>query len=136
MRPLNRPMGLGALVLDGIGDTIRVSVTGDPVLEVDRNCEKNTIALLRRKKRRCGDYILSDMRAVHAWISKNWPDRSCGIYRKHLKKPMKIAVMGCAVNGPGERQRRPTQDVAGGGGRGVLFSRGAVLKTVPEERSF
>jgi (E)-4-hydroxy-3-methylbut-2-enyl-diphosphate synthase len=120
---------LGALLLDGIGDTLRISITGNPVNEI-----KAAQALLQY----CGirsfaPEIIScptcartgiDVEAIVKLVRKNTKD---------IHKPIKIAVMGCIVNGPGEAKEADI-GVAGGQGKGALFAKGQLIKTVPEER--
>jgi (E)-4-hydroxy-3-methylbut-2-enyl-diphosphate synthase len=124
-------IGLGALVLDGIGDTIRVSVTGDPVREI--GVAKKI--LLFCGARREGVEIISCPTCARCSLDIEKLAEKIAAYTENISKPMKIAVMGCAVNGPGEAKEADA-GIAGGGGRGVLFSKGAVLKTVPEEDLF
>ncbi|MBS5585322.1 MAG: flavodoxin-dependent (E)-4-hydroxy-3-methylbut-2-enyl-diphosphate synthase, partial [Clostridiales bacterium] len=118
-------IGIGSLLLDGIGDTIRVSLTGDPVPEVEAGLSILRAVGLRRDAvdivscptcgRTCIDVagIVARVRAETA----------------HLRTPLKIAVMGCVVNGPGEAQDADI-GIAGGKSGGALFGHGQLLRTV------
>jgi (E)-4-hydroxy-3-methylbut-2-enyl-diphosphate synthase len=124
-------IGIGALLLDGIGDTIRVSVTGDPVRE---------IGIARKILRFCGlrqegVEIISCPTCARCTLDIEKLADMVAEYTKNIAGPLKIAVMGCAVNGPGEA-READLGVAGGGGMGIVFSHGNVIKKVPEEELF
>lgn len=120
-------VGIGALLSRGIGDTLRVSLTAAPLVEVD--CAKHILQSLGL--RRFGVEIISCPTCGRTNI--NVIDIAENIERrtKHIKKPIKIAVMGCAVNGPGEA-RDADIGVAGGKGMGVIFRKGQIIKSVPE----
>jgi len=111
--------GIGALLLDGIGDTIRVSLTDDPVHEVETGLKiLRAVGLLRDDIElvscpTCGRTRVDVMKMVDA-VNKRLP---------HKKGYLKIAVMGCAVNGPGEA-RDADIGVAFGDGNGILFEKG------------
>jgi (E)-4-hydroxy-3-methylbut-2-enyl-diphosphate synthase len=121
-------VGIGALLSEGIGDTIRVSLTDDPVEEVIVGKEilkslgiiKEGIELISCPT--CGRTQLDLMR-----IAKEVEERLA-----HVKKPIKIAVMGCAVNGPGEA-RRADIGIAGGKGEGLIFRKGEIIRKVKED---
>jgi len=124
-------VGIGALLAEGIGDTLRVSLTGDPVEEVKVGIEILTALGLRRRAftmvscptcGRCGIDLQSVAAEVRRRLSERPPAR-----------PLKIAVMGCAVNGPGEAEMADV-GIAGGLGVGILFSRGKAMRKVPEDR--
>ena len=124
-------IGIGALLLDGIGDTIRVSVTGDPVREIE---------IARKILRFCGVRnegveIISCPTCARCTLDIEKLAQQVAGYTKTLTRPLKIAVMGCAVNGPGEA-READLGVAGGGGMGIVFSHGNIIKKVPEEELF
>ncbi|HIW76504.1 MULTISPECIES: flavodoxin-dependent (E)-4-hydroxy-3-methylbut-2-enyl-diphosphate synthase [Gordonibacter] len=120
--------GLGILLEEGIGDTLRISLTDDPVQEI-RACWTLLAALdLRRRSPeliscptcgRCQVDLIGLAREVE--------ERSSG-----LDKPLKVAVMGCVVNGPGEAADADI-GVACGAGSGVVFSKGAVVRKVQED---
>lgn len=122
-------IGIGMLLHDGIGDTIRVSLTRDPVEEIRVGYE-----ILRALDiRQFGPEIIScptcgrceiDLFDIVEKIEKAlWARR----------KPIKVAVMGCVVNGPGEA-READIGIAGGAGTGVLFKKGAVVRKVPQAK--
>ena len=121
--------GIGAVLSCGIGDTIRVSLTADPVEEVTVG---NAI-LKAMKLRQAGAEVIScptcgrteiDIIALAGEVER----RAATITR-----PMVIAVMGCVVNGPGEA-READYGIAGGRGTGLLFSKGEIVKKVKENR--
>jgi len=129
MGSIKSAVGIGSLLCDGIGDTVRVSLTADPVEEV--YCAKQILQA-------CG-------------LAENTPELiscpTCGRCRIELIQiasevekrlgaihaPLKVAVMGCAVNGPGEA-READVGMAGGDGEGLLFAKGEVVKKVPMDR--
>jgi (E)-4-hydroxy-3-methylbut-2-enyl-diphosphate synthase len=120
-------VGIGALLAQGIGDTIRVSLTGDPVNEVKVGNE----ILKSLSLKEYGPVLISCPTCGRcninlAAIAHEVEDRLAGI-----EKPIKVAVMGCAVNGPGEA-READVGVAGGKGEGLLFRKGEIIKKVPE----
>ncbi len=122
-------VGIGALLLDGIGDTLRVSLTADPVAEV-----KAGIAILKAAGLRSeGVRVVSCPTCGRTRIdliplAKQVEDALAGETRD-----ITVAVMGCVVNGPGEA-READYGVAGGDGEGVLFKKGVVVGKVPGDR--
>ena len=123
-------VGIGTLLAEGIGDTIRVSLTADPVREVEVAYEILQSLGLRRSGPEfiscptCGRCEI-DLPAVAAEVKRRLAD---------LEAPITIAVMGCAVNGPGEA-READLGFAAAAGQGAIFRRGELLRTVPEERA-
>ncbi|WP_423055325.1 flavodoxin-dependent (E)-4-hydroxy-3-methylbut-2-enyl-diphosphate synthase [Zhaonella formicivorans] len=122
-------VGIGILLAEGIGDTIRVSLTGDPVEEVAVGYEILKTLGLRKKGveliscptcGRCGIDLISIANEVEEKLA-------------HIDKPLKIAVMGCVVNGPGEA-READVGIAGGKGVGILFKKGEMIAKVPQEQ--
>ena len=120
-------VGLGTLLYDGIGDTLRVSLTGDPVEEVKVGWEILKSLGLRER----GPVFVScptcgrcevELIAIAEEVERRLHD---------LPKALTIAVMGCVVNGPGEA-READLGIAGGRGQGLLFSRGEVVRKVPQ----
>ncbi|MBO3746677.1 flavodoxin-dependent (E)-4-hydroxy-3-methylbut-2-enyl-diphosphate synthase [Streptosporangiaceae bacterium NEAU-GS5] len=122
-------VAFGALLAEGIGDTIRVSLSAPPVEEVKVGIQILESLNLRKRGLEivscpsCGRaqvdvYTLADQ--VHAGLDG-------------LKVPLRVAVMGCVVNGPGEA-READLGVASGNGKGQIFVRGEVIKTVPESQ--
>lgn len=121
-------VGLGILLAEGIGDTIRVSLTANPEEEV--RVAYAILGSLGLRKR--GVNIIScptcgrckiDLRKLVTKVEKRV---------KKLDKPLTIAVMGCVVNGPGEA-READFGIAGGKGRGILFKKGKIIKRLNEE---
>lgn len=128
-------VGLGTLLMDGIGDTMRVSLTGDPVKEVSAarkilaacGLEKEPINIVSCPT--CGrtkvdlEKIVLEVEQSLAPIARKRQEEG--------KKPLTVAVMGCEVNGPGEAAEADL-GVAGGSGKGLLFRKGEKLRVVDE----
>ena len=122
-------LGIGMLLAEGIGDTVRVSLTRDPVEEV-----RVAYEILRALDiRHHGAEIIScptcgrcgiDLFAIVEQVERALLTRSA---------PIKVAIMGCVVNGPGEA-READVGIAGGDGVGILFKKGEVVKRFPQER--
>lgn len=117
---------LGALLCEGIGDTIRISYAGDPVAEVDAACE--LLASLRLRQREgieliacptCGR-LQMDLTPVIEAVRGQLAD---------IKTPLKVAIMGCVVNGPGEADGADIA-ICAGKGKAILYKRGQKLRTV------
>lgn len=120
-------VGIGLLLYQGIGDTIRVSLTADPVEEVWAAYEiLRTLGLRNR-----GPELISCPTCGRTEIDLINLARSVDEKVKYIPDPIKIAVMGCVVNGPGEA-READVGIAGGRGAGLLFRRGEIVKRVPE----
>lgn len=120
-------VGLGILLDEGIGDTLRVSLTGDPVDEVRVGFEILKALGLRQRGinfvscptcGRCGIDLIGVAQEVEERL-------------KDLDAPLTVAVMGCVVNGPGEA-READVGVAGGRGEGLLFRHGEIVRKIPE----
>jgi len=110
-------VGIGALLLDGIGDTIRVSLSGDPVQEVPAG-----LSILRAcGLRRDGLEIISCPTCGRTGIDVEGIARRVRAECADIKTPLKVAVMGCVVNGPGEAREADLGVAGGGQGKGVLF---------------
>jgi len=122
-------LGIGMLLADGIGDTLRVSLTRDPVEEVRVGFE----ILKALDIRRHGPDIISCPTCGRCKIDLF--DIAERVEKALLLKslPIKIAIMGCIVNGPGEAKEADI-GVAGGDGMGILFKKGKVIKKIPEEK--
>ena len=119
--------GIGSLLLDGIGSTIRVSLTADPVEEV-----KAALAILKAVGlRKNGVNIISCPTCGRTNIDLIGTANRVEELLKDIKKPLTVAVMGCVVNGPGEA-READYGLAGGEGEGVLFKNGEIVRKVPE----
>lgn len=129
-------IGIGALLLAGIGDTMRVSLTGDPVSEVLLAKEILQVVGLRGSGINlvscptCGRTQV-DLEKIAREVEEK--SKRIALDREEKGLPsLTVAVMGCAVNGPGEA-RSADVGVACGTGKGVLFKRGEIIKTVSEE---
>lgn len=122
-------VGIGTLLADGIGDTLRVSLTGDPVEEVRVGIEVLKSLELRKQ----GITFVSCPTCGRTRV--NLVEIANRIEQELAKidKPIKVAVMGCAVNGPGEA-READIGVACGDGCGLIFKKGEILRKVPEDR--
>lgn len=122
-------VGLGLLLADGIGDTIRVSLSAEPeeeipvAFEILRSLELRNRGVTFVSCPSCGRVeidVISVANEVEKRLSK-------------VQTPIHVAVMGCVVNGPGE-SRDADVGLAGGKGKGVIFRKGEVIKTVPEDQ--
>ncbi len=122
-------MGIGALLLDGIGDTLRVSLTDDPVQEVYAAKEILRAAGLRKE----GVNIISCPTCGRTCIDLIGLVGKVDEALKDCKKNITVAVMGCVVNGPGEA-READVGIAGGDGCGVLFVKGQPKEKVPYDQ--
>lgn len=121
-------IGIGSLLLDGIGDTIRVSLTADPVEEI--YAARDILKALGMQDSpqlvscpTCGRTQI-DLIPIASEVEKRL---------EKVNKKIKVAVMGCVVNGPGEA-READIGIAGGKGEGLIFKKGEVLRKVPEDR--
>ncbi len=120
-------VGIGALLAEGIGDTFRISLTGDPVVEV--KVANEILKSLGLKEYgptlvacpTCGRTSI-DLPAIAAQVEKKL---------EGIKEPIDVAVMGCVVNGPGEA-RGADVGIAGGNGEGLIFRKGEIIRKVPE----
>lgn len=120
-------IGIGSLLADGIGDTIRVSLTGDPLEEIRAGRDilqalglcKDRVTLISCPT--CGRTQI-DLISLANQVEKAL---------ENVRKPYKIAVMGCAVNGPGEAKDADL-GIAGGDGCAILFQKGRIIRKVPE----
>ena len=119
-------MGIGALLLEGIGDTIRVSLTDDPVEEVYAAKDILKAAGLRRE----GVNIISCPTCGRTQIDLIGLVNRVDEVLKNCEKPITVAVMGCVVNGPGEA-READIGIAGGDGCGMLFEKGEQICKLP-----
>ena len=122
-------MGIGALLLDGIGDTIRVSLTDDPVEEVYAAKDILKAAGLRKE----GVNIISCPTCGRTRIDLIGLVNQVDEALKNCEKPITVAVMGCVVNGPGEA-READIGIAGGDGWGMLFEKGQEVEKLPYEQ--
>ena len=122
-------MGIGALLLDGIGDTIRVSLTDDPVEEVYAAKDILKAAGLRKE----GVNIISCPTCGRTRIDLIGLVNQVDAALKDCEKPITVAVMGCVVNGPGEA-READIGIAGGDGWGMIFEKGVQVDKLPYEQ--
>lgn len=120
-------VGLGILLSEGIGDTIRVSLTADPVEEVKTTYEILKSLHIREK----GPDLISCPTCGRCQINIRGIVNKVETELAGIKKPITVAVMGCVVNGPGEA-READIGIAGGKGMGILFKHGKVVKTMKE----
>ena len=122
-------VGIGALLAEGIGDTMRVSLTANPVEEIYAAYDIQKVLGMRKTGAEivscptCGRTQL-DLISIANEVEKR---------AANIDKPIKIAVMGCAVNGPGEA-READLGIAGGKGEGLIFKKGEIIKKVPQDR--
>ena len=128
MGMIKSAMGIGALLLDGIGDTIRVSLTDDPVEEVYAAKDILKAAGLRKD----GVNIISCPTCGRTKIDLIGLVNQVDAALKDCQKPITVAVMGCIVNGPGEA-READIGIAGGDGCGMLFEKGQQIAKLPYE---
>lgn len=127
MGTIKSSIGIGTLISEGIGDTIRVSLTADPVREI--YAAKDILRVLGERKNgiefvscpTCGRTQI-DLIGIASEVER----RLAGV-----DKNIKVAVMGCVVNGPGEA-RDADIGIAGGKGEGIIFRKGEILRKVPE----
>ncbi|MBI4236043.1 MAG: flavodoxin-dependent (E)-4-hydroxy-3-methylbut-2-enyl-diphosphate synthase, partial [Chloroflexi bacterium] len=121
-------VGIGTLLALGVGDTIRVSLAGDPVLEVEAGYEILKSLNLRQR----GVTLVACPSCGRADVDivkyANMVDEAL----KRVNRPIKVAVMGCEVNGPGEAKDADV-GIAAGAGRGVIFRKGQKVRVVREE---
>ena len=129
MGMLKSAMGIGALLLDGIGDTIRVSLTDDPVQEVYAAKDILKAAGLRQE----GVNIISCPTCGRTCIDLIALVNQVDEALKDCKKPVTVAVMGCVVNGPGEA-READIGIAGGDGWGMIFEKGVQMEKLPYDQ--
>jgi len=122
-------VGIGALLAQGIGDTIRVSLSGDPVKEV----EAARIILQSLDLGSFGPVVLACPTCGRAKIDVAGIAGQVERSVRNIKVPLKIAVMGCAVNGPGEARQADIGIAGGHQGRGLLFKKGKVVEMVDEK---
>jgi len=126
MGMIKSAMGIGALLLDGIGDTIRVSLTDDPVQEVYAAKDILKAAGLRKE----GVNIISCPTCGRTQIDLIGLVNRVDEALKDCEKPITVAVMGCIVNGPGEA-READIGIAGGDGFGMIFEKGEQVEKLP-----
>lgn len=124
---LKSAAGIGALLLDGIGDTIRISLTASPINEV-----KAGINLLKALRLKNGIDIISCPTCGRTKINVEKLTNEVEKRLHGCDKNLKVAIMGCVVNGPGEASHADI-GICGGNGVGVLFKKGEKIRSIPEE---
>lgn len=122
-------VGIGALLAQGIGDTFRISLTGDPVAEVKVANE----ILKSLGLREYGPTMISCPTCGRTSIDLAGIAQEVEQRLEQVSKPISVAVMGCVVNGPGEA-RGADVGIAGGKGMGLVFRKGEIVRKVPEEQ--
>ncbi|MFE9394355.1 flavodoxin-dependent (E)-4-hydroxy-3-methylbut-2-enyl-diphosphate synthase [Streptomyces flavidovirens] len=122
-------VAFGALLSEGIGDTIRVSLSAPPVEEVKVGLQ--ILEALNLKQRRLEIVSCPSCGRAQVDVYKLADQVAAGL--DGLEVPLRVAVMGCVVNGPGEA-READLGVASGNGKGQIFVKGEVIKTVPESK--
>lgn len=127
MGTIKSAIGIGSLLNSGIGDTIRVSLSDNPVEEVQAGID---ILKALEIKTDC-PYIVSCPTCGRTKIDLISLVKQVEERLKGCKKPIKVAVMGCVVNGPGEAKEADI-GIAGGDGNGLIFKKGEIIKKVPE----
>ena len=128
MGTLKSAAGIGGLLALGIGDTLRVTLTADPVEEITAAKDILKAVGLRRD----GPDLIACPTCGRTKIDLIPLARAVEERLKDVKKPITVAVMGCVVNGPGEASAADV-GIAGGSGFGILFRQGQVVKKVPQE---
>ena len=129
MGVLKSAIGIGGLLCQGVGDTIRVSLTADPVEEVAAAKRILQAAGIRKS----GPDLISCPTCGRTKYDMIPIAREVERRLQGCTKPITVAVMGCAVNGPGEA-RSADVGIAGGDGEGLLFRKGEVLYKVPQDK--
>lgn len=128
MGTLKSAAGIGGLLGLGIGDTMRVTLTADPIEEIYAAREILQAVGLRRE----GPELIACPTCGRTRIDLIPLAKEVEERLKDVKKPITVAVMGCAVNGPGEASAADV-GIAGGNGEGLLFRHGEIVKKVPQE---
>ena len=121
--------GIGSLLLHGIGDTIRVSLTADPVKEVFAGFDILKAVGLKNDE----PYLISCPTCGRTKIDIIGLAGEVERRLRDCKKPIKVAIMGCAVNGPGEAKEADI-GIAGGDGCGLLFKKGEIIRKIPADK--
>ncbi len=125
---LKSAVGIGGLLAEGIGDTFRVTLTADPVEEIAAAKDILEAAGLRHT----GPELIACPTCGRTRIDLIRMAQEVEQRLQYVEKPIKVAVMGCVVNGPGEASDADV-GIAGGDGKGLLFQKGKVVATLPQE---
>ncbi len=120
--------GIGSLLLGGIGDTIRVSLTAEPVREVEAGIDILKALGLRKNE----PTLISCPTCGRTRVDLIGMANKVEQHLRRIHKPVTVAVMGCIVNGPGEAKEADI-GIAGGDGKVAVFKKGQVIRTVPEQ---
>ena len=120
-------VGIGAILMTGIGDTIRVSLSADPIHEP--RVAKQILTACNLKKD--GVEVIACPTCGRCQIDMIPLAESVEAMTRHINAPLKVAVMGCAVNGPGEAAAADV-GIAGGDGQGMIIKKGEIVKRFPE----
>ncbi len=120
-------VGIGAILMTGVGDTIRVSLSADPIHEARVARQILTSCQLRTD----GVEVIACPTCGRCQIDMIPLAESIEAKTRNIKSPLKVAVMGCAVNGPGEAAAADV-GIAGGAGKGILIKKGEIVKRVTE----
>lgn len=126
MGMIKSAIGIGSLLVDGIGDTIRVSLTGDPTQEI--KVAHDILKGLGIKEDYCE--IISCPTCSRCKYDLESIVKELTEYTKNVRKKIKIAAMGCVVNGPGEARDADFGFAGGGNGNAVIFEKGCVVKKI------
>ena len=129
MGTIKSAIGIGGLLSFGIGDTIRVSLSADPVEEVSATRDILKALGIRRD----GPNLISCPTCGRTRIDLIRLAQEVEQRLEHVQKPLTVAVMGCVVNGPGEAASADV-GIAGGDGVGLLFRKGEIVKKVPQDQ--
>ena len=129
MGTIKSSVAFGALLSQGIGDTIRVSLSADPVEEI--KVGEQILQAMNLKERKLEIVSCPSCGRAQVDVYKLAEEVTEGL--DGLEFPLRVAVMGCVVNGPGEA-RDADLGVASGNGKGQIFVKGQVVKTVPESQ--
>lgn len=122
--------GIASLLLEGIGDTIRVSLTGNPVNEINAAIDILNVIGLRSDR----PEIISCPTCARCFYDLESMARKCEDITRNCRKKIKIAVMGCVVNGPGEASDADI-GIAGGKDKAILFEKGKIIDTLPTKEA-
>ncbi len=121
-------VGIGALLTKGIGDTLRVSLTGDPIKEVEVGFQ----ILKSLELYESGVEIIACPTCGRTEVNLAVMAKQVEDALKFIKEPLRVAVMGCVVNGPGEA-KEADYGIAGGKGKGIVFKKGEIVAILPED---
>ena len=130
MGMIKSSIGIGSLLLDGIGDTIRVSLTGEPTQEI--TVANDILKSIGLKEDFCE--IISCPTCARCKYDMESIIKQLTEYTKDVKKKIKIAGMGCVVNGPGEARDADFGFAGGGNGQAIIFEKGKIVKKITTDQ--